>query len=133
LVRIAKADAAGVQHAEAREQRLVALERVHQPRAVAVEVDRAAEDLAQADAEIGEELRLGHLAALEREQRRLVRALGGHALRRAELVGRHADVRVRAREGVQERRRQHAAEIAHHGAQRPGAVDALAHARRMTS
>ena len=70
-MRIASRTPRVAQRAVVREQRLVGLQLAHQPLAVAVEVDRAAEHLAERRLEAGHELGVGHLAALERAQRRL--------------------------------------------------------------
>ena len=73
--------------------------------------DRAAERRPRARARAREELRLGDLAALELEQR--VHAVVRDAVRDrlAERLGRDADALLQAREGVDQRRGEHAAEV----------------------
>jgi len=72
----------------------------------------------------GEELRLGHVPALEREQRVLALALGGRGHRGAVLLERDAEAVLEGDEGLQQRGGQHAAEVRD---------DGLDHAQRRMS
>jgi hypothetical protein len=116
--------AAGAQRAVVVEQRLVRLKRRHQPVAVAVEVDRAAEDLTESGGDQRDEVRLAHLPALQGPQRRLRRARGDQVHRLAQRLERDAEVRVRALERLGQWLRDDAAEVADDGQD---------HAWRMTS
>jgi len=92
------------------------------------EVDVPAEVLRQLGAEHRDESGLGHLACLELEEHVLALALGEPAHRRADVLLVEAVPRVHGLEGVPQRRREYAAEVADDGR------DLLAHgALRRTS
>jgi hypothetical protein len=106
------------------EQLRVGTERLHKPRAEPVQRHVAPERRLKAALQPRQELRLGDLAALEREQR--VHAVAGEAVleRRAVHLGRKVDLVLHAVERGHQGHGQHAAEIRHHR---------LDHARRRRS